>query len=316
MIFPGLAGCWIYPGSHRWCVAVTWMGLMLGGNLSLQAQPESGEQLAATYCLACHQVDRQIVGPSFIEIARIHQGKPQDIVAWAMNPGKKRPETIQMPPMSFLGEEKLRQIADYILEVAVGRVEVVVERDAGSELASLVSSQRPKIQRIFMPDAGPAAIAVALPGDLSYCWDAGACQLRYVWKGQFIDPWPVWKGNGNALASLQGDVIFRPDIQPVRTWPNLGAPKFLGYRLLQGLPEFHYQLGNVRVHEWIKPLSGNDGIIQVFSITGATEPVDIHLFPDADRIAIECSHGVRDGNLLTLSPREAESFSLTTRFKP
>lgn len=292
------------------------VSLVLCGSIPLQAQQESGEQLASTYCLACHQVDRQIVGPSFIEIARIHQGKPQDIVAWAMNPGKKRPETIQMPPMSFLGEEKLRQIADYILEVSVGRVEVVVEKDAGSQLPSLISSNRPKIQRIFMPEAGPAAIAVAMPGDLSYCWDAGVCQLRYVWKGQFIDPWPVWKGNGNGLASLEGEVVFHPDIQSVRAWPNLGTPKFLGYRLLQGLPEFHYQLGNLHVHEWIKPLAGNAGIIQVFSIIGASDPVEIHLFSDADGIAVESSHGVRDGNRLTLSPSAAQSFSLTTRFIP
>ncbi|MCD8535592.1 MAG: hypothetical protein LR011_12735 [Verrucomicrobia bacterium] len=292
------------------------MGLMLGGNLSLQAQPESGEQLAATYCLACHQVDRQIVGPSFIEIARIHQGKPQDIVAWAMNPGKKRPETIQMPPMSFLGEEKLRQIADYILEVAVGRVEVVVERDAGSELASLVSSQRPKIQRIFMPDAGPAAIAVALPGDLSYCWDAGACQLRYVWKGQFIDPWPVWKGNGNALASLQGGCHFPPGY-PIG--PNLAQPGGLQSFLATGC----FRDCRNFITSWGMCVSTN-GSSRSQAMTESSRsfpllgPLNrwISISSGCDRIAIECSHGVRDGNLLTLSPREAESFSLTTRFKP
>ena len=39
-----------------------------------------------------------------------------------------------------------------------------------------------------MPGAGPAAIAVSLPNDLSYCWDAGSCRLRYAWQGEFLDP--------------------------------------------------------------------------------------------------------------------------------
>ena len=37
------------------------------------------------------------------------------------------------------------------------------------------------------PEAGPAAIAVAVNEELHYCWDAGECRLRYIWKGDFID---------------------------------------------------------------------------------------------------------------------------------
>ena len=44
--------------------------------------------------------------------------------------------------------------------------------------------------RIFMRESGPASIAVALPNDQNYCWDAGACRLRYVWRGGFVDPMP------------------------------------------------------------------------------------------------------------------------------
>ena len=38
-----------------------------------------------------------------------------------------------------------------------------------------------RMRRAFMPDSGPASIAVTLPGEQSYCWDAGACRFRYAW---------------------------------------------------------------------------------------------------------------------------------------
>ena len=59
----------------------------------------------------------------------------------------------------------------------------------------------PYVYRILMPDAGPAAIAVSLPQKLSYCWDAGACRLRYAWQGDFIDPIDYWDKKGERLIS-------------------------------------------------------------------------------------------------------------------
>ena len=53
--------------------------------------------------------------------------------------------------------------------------------------------KRPLMYRIFMPEASPAAIAVALKHGQNYCWDAGQCRLRYAWYGGFVDPWPVWR---------------------------------------------------------------------------------------------------------------------------
>jgi len=59
--------------------------------------------------------------------------------------------------------------------------------------------QRPFAQRIFMPDAGPAAVAIALVGSQNVCWDAGQCRLRYAWQGSFIDASENWAGNGKIL---------------------------------------------------------------------------------------------------------------------
>src|SRR5690606_9234557 len=63
--------------------------------------------------------------------------------------------------------------------------------------------------RVFIDGASPAAIAVALPNDLSYCWDAGTSTLRFAWSGGFLDNSDLWKGKGNAEAKVVGDVFFR-----------------------------------------------------------------------------------------------------------
>ncbi|WP_394834920.1 c-type cytochrome [Pendulispora rubella] len=75
-----------------------------------------GQALFQSTCSACHGVDRRIVGPPLTEIAHIYAGNPDGIVTWARAPGKKRPDAPQMPAFASLGDPKLRQIAEYMLE--------------------------------------------------------------------------------------------------------------------------------------------------------------------------------------------------------
>lgn len=88
------------------------------GNPELpEAEAETPEQLFAT-CAACHAPDTRLVGPPLNEIAEAYRGNPAGIVAWAKAPGKKRPDYPPMPPFAHLGDDKLKQIADYILATA------------------------------------------------------------------------------------------------------------------------------------------------------------------------------------------------------
>jgi cytochrome c len=75
-----------------------------------------GQHIFQSTCGGCHAVDKKLVGPPLTEIAQIYAGNPDGIVAWARAPGKKRPETPQMPPMAGLGDAKLRLIASFMLE--------------------------------------------------------------------------------------------------------------------------------------------------------------------------------------------------------
>ncbi|MCB2202280.1 cytochrome c [bacterium] len=68
-------------------------------------------------CAACHAVDKVLAAPSLREVYALYKDDPAGIVAWAKNPGKKRPEFTQMPSMAQLGDDKLALVADYILEL-------------------------------------------------------------------------------------------------------------------------------------------------------------------------------------------------------
>lgn len=75
----------------------------------------TGEKVFAN-CAACHAVDRVLAAPSLVDLYSIYKDNPEGIIAWAKNPGKKRPEFAPMPAMAHLGDEQLGLVAEYILD--------------------------------------------------------------------------------------------------------------------------------------------------------------------------------------------------------
>jgi cytochrome c2 len=120
------------------------------------------------------------------------------------------------------------------------------------------------IIRWDMPEATPAAIAVGLPGgQLSYCFDAGESRLRYIWRGGFLDlsGTLLRKTDKNKLtptADLVGEIFYREAEFPLRTGSKEHIPqrRFRGYRIVGGVPEFHYEIDGIPVFEKIEPENG------------------------------------------------------------
>jgi len=134
----------------------------------------------------------------------------------------------------------------------------------------------PYLYRVFIDGSSPAAIAVALPGDLAYCWDAGTCKLRFAWKGGFIDNTDLWKGHFDAAAKVLGDVFFRDNLDyPFRLGKSTATPKikFKGYRLVNRYPEFHYTMDGVDVFELIHPKEDGNGLVREFRIPAANDNI-------------------------------------------
>jgi hypothetical protein len=166
---------------------------------------------------------------------------------------------------------------------------------------------------VFIAGASPAAIAVSLPRDLSYCWDAGTCRLRYAWQGGFLDNSDLWKGKGDAAAKVVGTIFFRDKTPyPLRVGKPGAVPavEYKGYRLVDRYPEFYYTLDGTLVHELLKPKADGGGLIRTFRIPAARKPVWF-CFDAADGVSYEASAGKWQQGKLRLSARQAREFTIT-----
>lgn len=172
--------------------------------------------------------------------------------------------------------------------------------------------EAPYLYRVFMPDAGPAAIAVCLPGEINYCWDAGVCRLRYAWSGEFLDLTDYWTIKGEMHARILGTVFYRDQTSfPFQTGQSEEIPrvKFKGYRLVEGYPEFHYQVNEMDVFETILPQEDGLGLIRRFRITGVEQPIRFVHKP-YDGVTCQSDKGYWQGDTLTLNHQEAAGFSI------
>ena len=177
--------------------------------------------------------------------------------------------------------------------------------------------RRPLMYRIFMPDASPAAIAVALRHGVSYCWDAGTCHLRYAWIGGFVDPMPVWKGNGNGLAKIIGNKFYvAPKDSTIRVGNALHKARFMGYQKKEGLPEFHYTITNISIYERITVLPDGMGISRHFRIPKAKEPIYINIgngTTEIDFLGNAAPRKISGNRVVKLEANKAKAFTLTHR---
>lgn len=145
---------------------------------------------------------------------------------------------------------------------------------------------RPVIQRGFMPESSPRSIAVGLPGGVSYCFDAESCRLRYAWNGGFLNMKPTWEGRGAAPPALTGEKFFiGPASMPLRLGDRTSAPtaKFLGYALVNGLPEFQFKVDGIAVKERIE--STRDGGLRcAFELSENAKEIWFHV-PEGARVS-------------------------------
>ena len=170
----------------------------------------------------------------------------------------------------------------------------------------------PYVFRAFLPDTGPDAIGVSLPQQLSYCWDAGTCRLRYAWQGGFLDFQDFWKSYKRYAVKVIGNVFYRDkSVFPLRidVPESIPAVKFKGYSLIARYPEFHYTINGIDVYELIYPKTDGTGLIRTFRIPKATKPIWFTFGP-GDGADYTCLKGQWVNGKLKLSPAEAQLFSI------
>ena len=147
----------------------------------------------------------------------------------------------------------------------------VSDLEVSSEAKPIVGKEA-VIVRWDMPEATPAAIAVGLPGGLSYCFDAGQSKLLYAWRGGFVDMTGTLLRKTDAkkltpTAALIGSIFWRAD-------KEAGLRKFKGYRLVNGVPEFRYFVDGVEVREMLTPEGAGIRRRRVFDPAGRNTVVE------------------------------------------
>jgi len=173
----------------------------------------------------------------------------------------------------------------------------------------------PYLYHAFLDGVSPAAIAVNLPQELSYCWDNETCRLSLAWKGDFVDMADLWKGHFNASAKILGDIFFRDHTDfPIRLGEKATVPndvKYKGYRLMNEYPEFHYTLNGIDVYELIREKPDGNGLVRSFQIPHVEQTVWFFTDKEEDAIEYEFSAGKWKDGKLEVSPEEAREFTIT-----
>jgi len=172
----------------------------------------------------------------------------------------------------------------------------------------------PYLYHVFIDGASPAAIAVHLPKELSYCWDAGNCSLRFAWSGGFVDMADLWKGHFDASAKVLGEIFYRSNEEYPLRIGEAGKPpavKYKGYKLIERYPEFHYTINGTDVYETIKPKEDGFGLIREFRIPQAKSDVWMLTSAQGNSVKYEYSAGKEENGKLRLSAKEAKQFNVT-----
>lgn len=169
--------------------------------------------------------------------------------------------------------------------------------------------RRPFVQRFFMPNSGPASIAVALPGNQNFCFDAGDCRVRYVWSGPFMDGTRYWRSSGKEAGDLGDTPWWVSKTPPLRIGSSEKSKpeqtQFMGYTLQDGLPEFHYKVGKQDVYQLLRP--AGRGVEMHFRLPGVKSKVKFLTELDA---VWKCTDGVQKEGYIEVPSSKAAEFSV------
>ncbi len=148
----------------------------------------------------------------------------------------------------------------------------------------LIPSYEAIIYRNFIQGAGPRAIGVGYPEQMSIAFDANDLRLALAWKGAFIDAKKHWTGRGQGFQGPAGvEVLQLPAGVPVAqlkdmntAWPQESGResnwKFSGYKLTEDQrPTFLYKNDTISVEDFPNPVE--DGarthLSRKIDVTGA-----------------------------------------------
>lgn len=190
---------------------------------------------------------------------------------WLWEPSRLLPGTAMPAYFSDMPHDQAtKMIGKIITALSAGKNMPIPEGlSASAAEYLLLVHDEPITFRTFIQDSPPRSIAVGLVGGQSYVFDAQNCYLNYAWTGDFLDVKPVWANRGGAPAKILGAKYYEAFSGPaIRIGEPNAQPKvrFRGYKLIQKIPEFMYEVDGVLVHERMTSLPNGAGLERHFKI--------------------------------------------------
>jgi mono/diheme cytochrome c family protein len=255
------------------------------------AQVRAGAQLIGAgegglSCVTCHDClgaksIGDLRGPDLA--GALQRSRSDWVRRWLREPQRIAPGTAMPAFFSALTSDEREEKIDRILAALSAGANMpppVGLRETTSDYL-LAVGEKPLVLRCFLVGSSARSIAVGLPGGVSYCFDAESCRLRFAWSGEFLDMTPVWAGRGGMPPRLRGPKFFTaPGLFPLRTGPQPVAPKFRGHAIVNGLPEFYFNLGDIAVTQRIAMEAGG-GLVCTFDLRGMNGDLSCHVPPNA-----------------------------------
>jgi cytochrome c2 len=154
------------------------------------------------------------------------------------------------------------------------------------------------------------AINVGIPGGLNFTFDAVTCQLKYVWKGEFLDAGPAWNGRGGNPVKAGGEkLVAVKNGHTIQVGEVSEKPRFLGYRLEDQMPVFRYSISGAKVEHRIE-VSGAR-VLQSFVVH--SPKMDVVYSGDSETLFVSRS-GQREDNLVRYSKADEVKFKIEIPF--
>ena len=184
------------------------------------------------------------------------------------------------PDLAGQPDEQLEEIWLYLLDGRQSRTPAGVVR----EQLEIVVTDEAKMLRRRYPGIGKRGIGVGYPGAVNIAFDAEQLRLGTLWRGKFVDPGNVFKGQGSGEVKPLGptiDFARGPELDDQKepwVWTEEGRPTkhhFKGYSLdAKRQPTFRYQFESVNATDFFQPISKEGKPADKAEQTDQTERTD------------------------------------------
>lgn len=262
-------------------------------------------------CVQCHTVGgHPALGIPAVDLATMHARlRPGWFRKHLLDPQKTNPGTRMTASWGnggterifpeILGGDPVKQVDAIRSYLSLGESMPLprgVVPDAGEY--ALVPIDEPILFGTFMRDVSPRTIAVGLPENIHFAWDAEHARLAKAWRGAFMDAEGTWRGRAGQLEAPEGRSVLQmpdgPAIAMLETrdaaWPAANARDAAGLRngawRFAGVtrddarrPAFNSELDGVRIVE--RPLpriaEGGTTLIRRFTVGSDAGRGDLYM---------------------------------------